>query len=162
MGSGEVKSGFLKMTFSVIGIVILFAMFPTIITGLATLLTTSGVSNFIAFTTIVGIAPTILILGLTFGAAMLYRSGYKSVSTGDSGGLIRMVMGVLEIILFVTLFATILSSSATLYTSANTTWIAFGTVMSIIPTVLFLGGLFAGAATTVGGYRARKARRAYS
>lgn len=151
-------SGFLKMTFSVVGLVVLFAMFPTIMTGLATLLTTSGVGSFIAFSTIVGIAPTILILGLTFAAGMLYRSGYKAVATADANGLIRMVMGVLEIILFVTLFATILSSSYTLYSTANTTWIAFGVVMSILPTVLFLAGIFAGAATTYGGYKARKKR----
>jgi hypothetical protein len=159
---GDMKGGFLKMTFSIVGIVILFAMFPTIMTALATLLTTTGVSNFIAFTTIVGITPTVTVLGLVFGAAMLYRSGYKSVSTGDSGGLIRMVMGILEIILFVTLFATILSSSYTLYQTANSTWIAFGTVMSIMPTVLFLSGIFAGGATAYGGYKARKSRKAYA
>jgi hypothetical protein len=157
---GDLKGGFLKMTFSVIGMVILFAMFPTIMTGLAALLTTTGVSNFIAFTTIVGIVPTVLILSLAFGAAMLYRSGYSQVSANDASGLIRMVMGILEIILFVTLFATILSSSYTLYTSANATWIAFGTVMSIMPTVLFLSGIFAGGATAYGGYKARKNRRA--
>ncbi|MBE3142184.1 MAG: hypothetical protein IMZ53_16550 [Thermoplasmata archaeon] len=157
---GDMKGGFLKMTFSVVGLVILFAMFPTILTALAALLVSTGVSNFIAFTVIVGIAPTVLILGLTFGAAMLYRSGYKSVSANDAGGLIRMVMGILEIILFVTLFATILSSSYTLFSSANATWIAFGTVMSIMPTVLFLSGIFAGGATAYGGYKARKGRKA--
>jgi hypothetical protein len=129
-------------------------------TGLAALLTTTGASSFIAFVVIIGITPTVLILGLTFGAAVLYRSGYKTVSANDANGLIRMVMGVLEIILFVTLFATILSSSYTLYTAANATWIAFSVVMSIMPTVLFLSGIFAGAATTYGGYKSNRSRKA--
>ena len=74
----------------------------------------------------------------------------------------RMVLGVLVIILFVTMFATIITAMSTLYTaySDNTDWVAFGTVLSISPTVLFLGGIFAGGSTAVGGYRARRRRRA--
>jgi len=133
-------------------------------TGLVTLAGTAGITNFIALGTVIGIAPTVLFLGGVFASALVYYKGYKGSAAADPGGLMRMVVGVLIVILFITLFATIVTAVNTLYGlyASNTSWIAFGTVMSIAPTVLFLGGIFAGTATAVSGYRARKSRRALS
>lgn len=150
--------GFLPMVIAIVGLVVYVTMFPTVLEGIATLYTTSGVSNFTAFETICRISPTILFLAGIFGAGFAYYKGHRSVATsgGDPSGLIRMVLGVLGIILFVTLFATVLTNMSTLYDSANSTWIAFSTVIAISPTVLFLAGLFAGGSTAYSGYKARK------
>lgn len=160
----NLKTGFMPMILSILGVVLYTTMFATVMTGLVALAGTAGVSNFIALSTVIGIAPTVLFLGGVFAAGLVYWKGYKSVSEsgGDPGGLMRMVVGVLIVILFITLFATIVTAVNTLYSlyAANTSWIAFGTVMSIAPTVLFLGGIFAGSATAASGYRARKSRRA--
>jgi len=159
----NLKGGFLAMVLSVLGVVLYTTMFSTVMTALGALHFDAG-TDFIAFRTVVGISPTVLFLGGIFGAAFAYWRGYKGVAGGgsDPGGLMRMVLGVLVIILFVTLFATIITAMSTLYTaySDNTDWVAFGTVLSISPTVLFLGGIFAGGSTAVGGYRARRRRRA--
>ncbi len=161
MKGGVKNSGFLQMVFSVLAIVLVTSMFTTIMTALKTLMETSGVSNFIAFTTIVGITPTILLLSLTVGSGLMYYKGYKMAGAADNGGIIRIVFGVLMLILFITLFATVASSFVTLNTTygSNTTWVAFGTTVTIIPTILFLGGIFASITTSVAGYKAHKARR---
>jgi len=131
-----------------------------------TLITTYShevLSVFIAFSTILGIMPTLLLLLGVVSAGYFYYKGYKSLSKSgtDASGLIRMVIGILEIILFVTLFATIVTNFNTLYVAyaADTSWIAFGTVITILPTVLFLAGLFAGGVTTYGGVKARRSRK---
>ena len=159
----NLKGGFLAMVLSVLGVVLYTTMFSTVMTALGALHFDAG-TDFIAFRTVVGISPTVLFLGGIFGAGFAYWRGYKGVAGGggDPGGLMRMVLGVLVIILFVTMFATIITAMSTLYTaySDNTDWVAFGTVLSISPTVLFLGGIFAGGSTAVGGYRARRRRRA--
>lgn len=164
MKGGLLKGGFMQMVLSILGIVLFVTMFSTIMSALTTLAGTSGVSDFIALATIIGIAPTVLLLAGVFGAGVIYYKGYKaSAATGsDASGLMRMVLGVLVIILFVTLFATIVTAFKTMYDlyAANTTWVAFGTVLSIMPTVLFIGGIFAGIGTGVGGYRARKRKKA--
>ncbi len=150
------KNGFMQMVFSTLGIVLYVTMFGSIMTALAALLAVAGVTNFIAFATIVGIAPTILLLGGIFGAGFTFYQGYKKAGVSDASGLMRVVLGVLMIILFVTLFATIATSFVTLNTTygSNTTWVAFGTVITIVPTVLFLSGIFAGAMTAYSGYKA--------
>ena len=151
------------MVLSVLGVVLYVAIFSSVMSALATLYATAGVSTFTAFTTILGISPTILLLGGVFAAGLMYYKGYKNVgaSGSDAGGLLRMVLGVLQIILFVTLFATIITGFYTLYTAYGTctTWIAFGTVITILPTVLFLAGVFSGIMTTRSGYKARRASK---
>jgi len=158
------KSGFMPMILSVLGVVLFTTMFATVMTSLSTLSATSGISNFTALSTVIGIAPTVLFLAGVFGAGLVYYRGFKASATGDPGGMMRMVLGVLVVILFITLFATIVTSVTTIYDlyASNTSWIAFGTVMSIAPTVLFLGGIFAGSATAISGYKARSSRNALS
>jgi len=153
------KGGFLTMILSVLGVVLYVAMFSSVLTALVAILTYANLSTFIALSTVVRIAPTVLILGGVGLAAFSYAKGNKAAAGSDPGGLMRMVLGVLVIILFATLFSTILSSFYTLYTATNASdFIAFQTVVSILPTILFLGGIFAGGATAVSGYRARRKR----
>jgi len=158
------KGGFVTMVLSVLGIVLYTTMFSTILDAFTALSIHAHLSTFIAFETIIKIAPTVLLLGGLLAGALGYWKGYGSLSTGsgDTSGILRMVMGALMIILFVTLYTTILTSFYTLWLADNATkyFIAFQTVCTIIPTILFLAGVFAGIATGVGGIRARKRRKA--
>ena len=159
------KGGFLAMILSVLGIVIFVTMFNTIHTALGTLRTATGASDFIAFTTVVGIAPVVIFLSGIFAGGYSYFKGFQSVSASgtDTHGFMRMVIGVLQIILFVTIFSTITSAIHVVWNNsggANTTvWIALRTVTSIAPTILLLGGIFAGGATAYSGARSWKGKR---
>lgn len=158
------SKGYIGMIVSILGVVLYVTLFDTIMTAIGTIWETAGISNYIAFQTIIQISPAILMLGGLFAAGVVYKRSYSAVagSGGDASGLVRMVLGILEIVLFVTIFSTVLTAFGTLYTSygSNTTYIAFPTILRIGPAILFLGGLFAGGMTAVGGYRARKRRKA--
>lgn len=153
--------GFLAMILSVLGVVLYVTMFSTVMTAFVALAAVTGLSNFIALSTVIGIAPTVLFLGGIFAGGFTYYKGYRAAATGGGNGLLMMVLGVLQIILFVTLFSTIVEATYTLWGTYNTstTWIAFPIVLRIAPTVLFLGGIFAGGATAVKGWRMRRSSR---
>lgn len=156
---GSMKGGFLAMVVSVLGVVLYVTMFSTVLTAFESLRTHTNIDTFTALSTVVEIAPTVLLLAGIFAAGFGYYKGYKATATGgtDTGGLMRMVLGVLVIILFVTLFSTIVTAMYTLYTADNADqYTAFQTVVQIAPTVLFLAGVFAGGATAAGGYSARR------
>ncbi len=161
------KGGFLAMVLSVLGVVLYVTLFSSILAALESIRGYANIATFTALATVVQIAPTVLLLGGVFAAGFGYWQGYKSVAggRGDTGGLMRMVMGVLVIILFVTLFSTILTSMYTLWGYSNgagnvsSQYTAFQTVCTIVPTILFLTGIFAGVATTVSGARARKGKK---
>ncbi len=154
-------SGFLPMLYAILGIVLVASMFSTIMTALVALIDASGVSVFIGYTTILGITPALLLLALTVGGAWGWAKGYKSGATSDPNGLIRIVLGVLQLVLFITLFATVATSFVTLNTSygSNTSWVAFGTTVKIVPTILFLGGIASAIWMGAQGARARSRRR---
>ncbi len=148
------NGGFLAMILSVLGLVLYTTMFSNILSAFHTLSETANISSYIAFSTVVSIAPTVLFLAGVFGAGYAYVVGYKSAKEQGTNGLLLMVMGALEIILFVTLFGTIMTAMETIRTDANIAdFIALSTVVTIAPTVIFLTGIFAGAATAVGGYK---------
>jgi hypothetical protein len=159
MGKDFLKGGFMEMLYSILGIVLLSALFGTVMSALAALYSTPGSNVFIAFRTIITIVPTVLLLGSTVGLGIVYVKGYQKLSSGgeDPSGLLRMVVGILEIVLFITMFASVITNFYTLYTTygTNTTWIAFGTVITIVPTILFLGGIFSGGMVAVQGAKAK-------
>lgn len=162
MKGNLIKGGFLTMVLSILGIVLYVTIFSSVLSALEAIRLYTNITTFTALSTVVLIAPTVLLLAGIFGGGFGYFKGYKSAgATGtDPGGLMRMVLGVLVIILFLSLFSTILTSMYTLYSSNNASqYTAFQTVVSIMPTILFLGGIFAGTATTVSGYKARKNRK---
>ena len=156
------NSGLLTMVFSVLGVVLVSSMFYTILTALGTLRSTSGATDFLVFTTVVGIAPTILLLLMLGGGAFGFYKGSKAAASNDASGLIRIVFGALMVILFVSMFGTVITSMHEVWANSGganlTVWIALRTVSSIMPTILFLGGIFAGVATTVSGVRSRRRR----
>ena len=160
------KSGLLTMVFSVLGIVMVASMFNTILTSLGTLLATAGASDFLVLSTVIGLVPTILLLTMLGGGAYGFYKGQKATGEADASGLIRIVFGALMVILFVAMFGTVLTSMHLVWANAgdngtvdNTSvWIALRTVSSIMPTILFLGGIFAGVATSVSGVRSRRRR----
>jgi hypothetical protein len=138
--------GYMPMIFSILGLVALSALFIPIMNALAGLYDTPGASNFTLLQLVITIVPTILILALSVGLGFSYYTGFKQMATQDANGLISMVVGVMAILLFITMFGTVITNFSSLYTNygTNTTWIAFGTVLTIVPTILFLGGLFGG------------------
>jgi len=153
------KSSFIIMTFAVVGIVLYVSMFSSIMTALVALLEYANIATFTALETIVKIAPVVLLIGGIFAASFGYYKGYKGAEAQDASGVLRMVFGVVQIVLFVSLFATILTGFYTLYSSANAAlFTAFTTVVAIAPTVLFLAGIFGGVATATSGYRSRRRR----
>ena len=154
------KSSFLVMTFSVVGVVLYVAMFSNILSGLEVIRTYTNIATFTALETVVDISATVLLIGGVFAASFGYYKGYKGASAQDSGGVLRMVFGIVQIILFVSLFYTILTGFYTLYSADNASeYTAFQTVVAIGPTVLFLAGIFGGVQTSVSGIRARRGRR---
>lgn len=159
------KGGFLVMVLSVLGVVLYVTIFSSVMDAFETIRTYANIATFTALSTVVQIAPTVLLLSGLFAGAFGYWKGYQTGAKQDASGLMRMVLGVLMIILFVTLFSTILTSMYTLWGYADgagnvsSNYTAFQTVVTITPTILFLMGIFAGIGTAVGGYRARKARK---
>ena len=151
------KSSFILMTFSVVGIVLWLAMFDSIMKGLEPIRAYANLSTFTALETVVEIAPAVLLVGGIFAAGFGYYKGYKGAAAQDASGVLRMVYGIIQIILFVSLFLTMLASFYTLYGTANASeYTAFTTIVAIAPVVLFLGGIFGGAATTASGFRSRR------
>ncbi len=151
------KGGILTMVLSVLGIILFVSLFVTIVTAINSLrYGATALTPYTAFDTILSIAPTVLFLTGLFAAGFAYYKGYSAVAGGDASGFLRMVMGILEIVLFVTMFSTVLTQMETLRTTTNVAnYTALSTVIGIAPTVLFLGGIFTGAFTAYKGARAR-------
>ncbi len=157
--------GVMAIVLALLGLILWASLFSTIMTGINTLrYGPTSISNFTAFDTILGITPVILWLGGIFGAGFAYYKGYTITAARDQNGFMRMVMGVLSLVLFFTLFATVLSSISSVYSSTNVSqYTAFQTVIGITPTILLLAGVFASVSMGVAGVRARRrSRRAYA
>ncbi len=158
------KGGILVKVFTVLGIVLFAAMFPTIYAAIGGLRYGYGaLTNYIAFDTILSIAPTLLWLAGIGAFSVSEVITYRNLAAKDARGFMMMIMGVLEIVLFTTMFGTVLSNIATLYTGATNatglTFVAYSTVISIAPTLLFLGGIGSGLfSTAAGGRKAWRSR----
>lgn len=167
MNAVKGKSAFLVMTLSVVALVLYVTLFRNIMTAFDTVRTYANISTFTALSTVVTIAPVVLLLAGIFAAGFGYYKGYKGAGAQDAAGIMRMVFGVILIILFLTLFSTILTQMYYLYIGGETAnadfypsyYTAFTTVVGIAPTILFLAGIFAGGATSVSGYRSYRRRR---
>lgn len=154
-------SGVMVVVMALLGMILFVSMFSTIMSAINNLrYGATSLTNFIAFDTILSIAPSILWLGGLLGAGFAYYKGYSIVSGKDSSGFMRMVMGVLTLVLFVTMFLTVLSNVNTVYGSTNASnYVAFTTIVGITPTILFLAGIFASVSSGIQGYRQSRRRR---
>jgi len=159
MGKDMKSNGFLGMVLSILGIVLFVTMFNNILSAFVTLSGVDNAASYIAFSTVVQIAPTIIFLGGLFGLGFAYYKSYTKA--GSMTGLMQTVLGALSIILFITLFSTIMTSMETIRTNANIdSFIALETVVQIAPAILLLAGLFAGAMNIVSGIRKGKGKAA--
>ncbi len=160
---GFLTSGFMEMVYAVLGVVLTISMFDSIMTGLTTL-TGASYSVFIAWDTVIPITPTLLLLATVLGGGFAFTHGAYRSAGQDSTGMLRIVMAMLLLILFVNMMKTIADSFVTLYTSygTNASWIAFGTVSSIVPVILFLLGIAGIIANAVGGAKTFYNRRKHS
>jgi hypothetical protein len=149
------------MIVGILGLVLWTNMFPTILTGLVTLANLDYIANYTAFETVLKISASVIYLGGIFGMAWIQKFGYQQASSAGVNMLIATVLGVLEIILFVTLFATVMTGIEAVRTADNVSYfIALSTVVQLSPAILFLLGLFSGGAMAVSGYKSSKKDKA--
>lgn len=156
--------GVMVVVMSLLGLILFASLFSTIMTAINNIrYGATTLSNYTAFDTILGISPVILWLGGLFGAGFAYYKGYSIVAARDSNGFMRMIMGVLTLVLFATMFLTVLSNIETVRAGTNVSnYTAFSTVIGISPTILFLAGIFASISSAVGGVRARRRSRGFA
>jgi hypothetical protein len=149
------KGGLMSLVLSVLGIVLFVTMFATILDSLVTLVGTGvTILNYTILSTCIKIAPVVLMVSIPAVLGVTAYKGYSRVSESDAGGLMRIIMGVLWIILFIAMFSTILTGFETVRAHANITYfIALSTVTVIMPTIIFLGGLFSGGLVAVAGIK---------
>ncbi len=154
--SGVNTKGILLQVMGILGIVLVTAVFPTIMTAFNNLrYGGTSLTPYIAFDTILGIGLVLLWLGALVGSGIAAAKGYSFTAEHDTSGFVRMILGALAIILFVTMFATVLTNVETVRTTTNiSNYTAMLTVVYITPAILFLGGLFTGGRNVVGGGRA--------
>ena len=155
------NGGFMYMIFSILGVVLAVTMFGSTMTYFDALAAVPNASAYIAYSIGIEISPSLILLGVLGLGTWAYKKGYTQATSGGVNGLLLVVFGFLEVILFLALFPTIMSSLETvrtLPTIAN--YIALRVVVEIMPIVLYLGGLFAGGSTAVGGFRQSKKAKA--
>ncbi len=149
------KGGILLKVFAVLAVVIFASIFPSLMTGINSL-RYGGISltNFLVFDTVLSIAPTIMWLaGIALFTFASY-AGYKQISMTSTSGFMLLISGVLEVVIFVTMFSTILTNINTVYATTNASaYIAFTTVVGIAPTILFLEGIGSGIFSGIQGGR---------
>jgi hypothetical protein len=155
------NGGFMIMIFSFLGLVLGLTMFRSMMTYFDALAAVPNASAYIAYAIGIEIAPTLILLGIVGAAGWGYRKGYMQATESGVNGLLLTVFGFLEIIVFLALFPTIMSSLEAVRTLETiSSYIALQVVVEIVPIILLLGGLFAGGSTAVGGFRQGKKNKA--
>ena len=159
--------GFLVMTISFVGIVLFTSIFLNIMEQLENIRGYANIDSFLVLSILVQIAPATMLIGALLVARWGYSKGELTAAASDSGGLMRMVFGAIGLILFIALFYVFLPYMYYIYDGGTTTngtftpsnYIALQTVASIVPSVLFIGGIFYTGRTAYRGYKARRARK---
>jgi hypothetical protein len=138
--------GFMGMVFTFLGIVLWVTLFGSIMTMFDNLLGYAHLSSFTLLSTLYQIGPVIIFLGMLAALGWGYYKGYMSSSKGEGlNFLMWIVFGALQIILFLSLFPTVVTSLYTVLSDSSiSNYIALGTVIQISAAIIFLGGLFAG------------------
>ncbi len=149
--------GIMEIVLSQLGIILWTSLFATIMTAMNSL-RYGGIiwTNYIGADIAMNIGPTILWLAVLIGLGSAYQQGYNIMVAKDQAGFLRMIIGILSLVLFVTLFATVVTNIETVRTSTNVTnYLALPTVIGITPALLFLAGIFGAIRTGLSGVRAR-------
>ncbi len=71
-------NGFMRMVMAVVTLVLFITLFLTVVNAIATVYSTTNASSYTAFTTVVGITPTILLLAGIFAAVSSGVSGIRA------------------------------------------------------------------------------------
>ena len=155
-------SAFMGMVLTFLGIVLWATLFDTILAQFDTLMGYTHLSSFTLLQTMYQIGPVILFLGVLGLLGWGYYKSYMTSSHagGGVGMLMWVVFGALQILLFLALFSTVISSLYTvLQDSSIASYIALQTVVQISAAIIFLSGIFAGGWNiSTGIRRGRKAK----
>lgn len=154
-------AGFLGMVFTFLGIVLWTTLFGSIMTQFGTLLGYANLSSFTLLQTLYQIGPVIIFLGVLGMMGWGYYKSYMSSSKGEGvASLMWIVFGALQIILFLSLFPTVVTALYTILTDSSiTAYIALSTVVQISAAIIFLGGIFAGGWNVSQGVRKMRKNR---
>ena len=163
--SASPMSAFMGMVLTFLGIVLWATLFDTILAQFDTLMGYTHLSSFTLLQTMYQIGPVILFLGVL---GLLGWGYYKSYMTSAHAGtgvnmLMWVVFGALQILLFLALFSTVISSLYTvLQDSSIASYIALQTVVQISAAIIFLSGIFAGGWNISTGIRTGKKNKSKS
>jgi hypothetical protein len=153
--------GFFQMILGILGLVLYSVLFRTILTYFVNILNDQYTASFLILDILVKIAPSILFLAVTFTSLWFGTvKGYQKAVSSGINGLFLVVLGAIEIILFLALFLTILDNYGPLLTSDNVSdFIALTLVIQIAPAIIFLAGIFSGIGTAMGGNKLAKKQK---
>ena len=156
-------TSFMGMVLTFLGIVLWATLFDTILAQFDVLMGYTHLSSFTLLQTMYEIGPVILFLGVLGLLGWGYYTSYmKSTAKGDSINMLMwVVFGALQILLFLALFSTVISSLYTiLQDSSIASYIALQTVVQISAAIIFLSGIFAGGWNISTGIRNQRKKKA--
>jgi hypothetical protein len=145
-----------------LGIVLWATLFDTILAQFDTLMGYSHLTEFTLLQTMYEIGPVILFLGVLGLLGWGYYTSYMKANRAQGGinMLMWVVFGSLQILLFLALFSTVISSLYTvLQDSSIASYIALQTVVQISAAIIFLSGIFAGGWNISTGIRSGKKKK---
>jgi len=136
----------LRIVGGVIAIVIAFVIYPMVLTATQSILTYAHIASFTGMSSVAAIAPLIIFVSMIFGGGLMVFQGAKG-SGKDLGmkNIIMIVGGLIDIVIMLLLFPTILASAYTIITDAHIAdYTGLASVGAIAPLVLFVSSLFGG------------------
>ena len=160
--SASPMQAFMGMVLTFLGIVLWATLFDTILQQFDTLMGYTHLSSFTLLQTMYEIGPVILFLGVLGLLGWGYYTSYMNSNKQGTGVnmLMWVVFGALQILLFLALFSTVISSLYTvLQDSSIASYIALQTVVQISAAIIFLSGIFAGGWNISTGIRNQKKKK---
>lgn len=72
-------SNWMKIVMAMVGMAIAFVLFPTVLTGTATITGHTHITNFTGLSNVANIGPLVIFVGLIFGSGFSGYLGYKGL-----------------------------------------------------------------------------------